>query len=76
MLATVNILRQRADNIGMAETEIHIEGENHIRVKLASLESVWDKAEEKVQPMSPDNWSDDLFLLVMLRATLNIGQLE
>jgi len=39
MLATVNILRQRADSIGMAEPEIHIEGENHIRLKLAGLTS-------------------------------------
>ena len=39
MVATANILRQRADSIGMAEPEIHIEGENHIRVKLAGLTS-------------------------------------
>jgi preprotein translocase SecF subunit len=39
MLATAKILRQRADSIGMAEPEIHIEGENHIRVKLAGLTS-------------------------------------
>ena len=35
LLATASILRQRADRIGMAEPEIHLEGENHIRVKLA-----------------------------------------
>src|SRR6266850_7470359 len=34
MVTTANILRQRADSIGMAEPEIHVEGENHIRVKL------------------------------------------
>jgi len=39
MLATAKILRQRADSIGMAEPEIHIEGDNHIRVKLAGLTS-------------------------------------
>ena len=39
MVATANILRQRADSIGMAEPEIHIEGENHIRIKLAGLTS-------------------------------------
>ncbi len=39
MLVTANILRQRADSIGMAEPEIHVEGENHIRVKLAGLTS-------------------------------------
>src|SRR5260370_9378339 len=39
MLATVDILRQRADSIGTAEPEIHIEGENHIRLKLAGLTS-------------------------------------
>ncbi len=39
MVATAHILRQRADSIGMAEPEIHIEGENHIRVKLAGLTS-------------------------------------
>ena len=39
MLTTANILRQRADSIGMAEPEVHIEGENHIRVKLAGLTS-------------------------------------
>src|SRR5258706_4728896 len=40
MLATAKILRQRADSIGMAEPEIHIEGQNHLRVKLAGLTSV------------------------------------
>ncbi|HEX9453848.1 MAG TPA: MMPL family transporter, partial [Candidatus Binatia bacterium] len=39
MLATAKILRQRADSIGMAEPEIHIEGQNHLRVKLAGLTS-------------------------------------
>lgn len=39
MLATAKILRQRTESIGMAEPEIHIEGENHIRVKLAGLTS-------------------------------------
>ena len=39
LLATANILRQRADSIGMAEPEIHIEGENHVRIKLAGLTS-------------------------------------
>ena len=39
MLATAKILRQRADSIGMAEPEIHIEGVNHIRFKLAGLTS-------------------------------------
>jgi len=33
MLATAKILRQRADSIGMAGPEIHIEGDNQIRVK-------------------------------------------
>src|SRR5512140_759442 len=55
MLATVNVLRQRTDSIGMAEPAIQIEGENHFRVKLAGLESAWDKAEEKAQPMRLDN---------------------
>jgi preprotein translocase subunit SecD len=55
MLATVKILRQRADSIGMAEPAIQFEGENHIRVKLAGLKSAWDKAEENSQPMRPDN---------------------
>jgi preprotein translocase SecF subunit len=39
LLATTDILGRRADSIGMAEPEIHIEGENHIRVKLAGLTS-------------------------------------
>ncbi|MGH7875417.1 MAG: hypothetical protein ACREQO_24755 [Candidatus Binatia bacterium] len=39
MPATAKILRQRADSIGMAEPEIHIEGANHIRIKLAGLTS-------------------------------------
>lgn len=39
MLATAKILRQRADSIGMAEPEIHIEGANHIRIRLAGLTS-------------------------------------
>ncbi len=39
LLTTAHILRQRADSIGMAEPDIHIEGENHIRVKLAGLTS-------------------------------------
>jgi len=39
LLTTAHILQQRADSIGMAEPDIHIEGENHIRVKLAGLTS-------------------------------------
>ena len=39
LLTTAHILRQRADSIGMDEPDIHIEGENHIRVKLAGLTS-------------------------------------
>jgi preprotein translocase SecF subunit len=36
-LATIDILRQRADSIGMSEPEIQLEGANHIRLKLAGL---------------------------------------
>ncbi|MEI6834698.1 MAG: protein translocase subunit SecF [bacterium] len=39
LVETAHILGKRADSIGMAEPEIHIEGENHIRLKLAGLTS-------------------------------------
>lgn len=39
LLATVDVLRQRADAIGMAEPDIRLEGANHIRVKLAGVTS-------------------------------------
>ena len=39
LLATANILRKRADSIGMAEPEIHLEGKNHIRLKMAGMTS-------------------------------------
>ncbi|MEB0024196.1 protein translocase subunit SecF [Pseudomonas sp. MH9.2] len=39
VLNTVDILRQRADSIGMSEPDIRLEGEDHIRVKLAGLTS-------------------------------------
>ncbi len=39
MLSAVSILRQRADSIGMADPEIHLEGDNHIRIKIAGLNS-------------------------------------
>lgn len=39
MIKTVEVLQRRADTIGMAEPEIHIEGDSHIRVKLAGLTS-------------------------------------
>ncbi len=39
VIATADVLRKRADAIGMAEPDIHVEGENHIRVKLAGLTS-------------------------------------
>ena len=38
-LATIDILRKRADGIGMSEPEIQLEGANHIRLKLAGLTS-------------------------------------
>lgn len=38
-LETIDILRQRADSIGMSEPEIQLEGANHIRLKLAGLTS-------------------------------------
>ncbi len=34
LLATADVLRQRCDGIGMAEPELHLEGANHIRLKL------------------------------------------
>lgn len=37
LLATADVLRQRCDGIGMSEPEIHLEGENHIRLKIAGL---------------------------------------
>jgi len=39
LVATADALRKRADSIGMAEPDIHIESENHIRIKLAGLTS-------------------------------------
>jgi len=39
LVETAHILGRRTDSIGMAEPEIHIEGENHIRLKLAGLTS-------------------------------------
>ena len=39
LLTTASILRKRADSIGMAEPEIHLEGKNHIRLKMAGLTS-------------------------------------
>lgn len=39
LLATVDVLRKRADSIGMSEPDIRLEGSNHIRVKLAGLTS-------------------------------------
>src|SRR6266436_4542018 len=39
MVATAHILPQRADSICMAEHEIHIDGESHMRIKLAGLTS-------------------------------------
>ncbi|MEI8026712.1 MAG: protein translocase subunit SecF [Pseudomonadota bacterium] len=39
LVETAHILGSRADSIGMAEPEIHIEGDNHIRLKLAGLTS-------------------------------------
>ena len=27
------------------------------RSRITDLETAWDKAEEKLQPMSPDNWT-------------------
>lgn len=39
VLKTVDILRQRADSIGMSEPDIRLEGDDHIRVKLAGLTS-------------------------------------
>lgn len=36
---TVDILRQRADSMGLSEPEIKIEGQNHIRLKLPGLTS-------------------------------------
>ncbi|SDI18836.1 protein translocase subunit SecF [Pseudomonas panipatensis] len=39
LIATVDVLRKRADSIGMSEPDIRIEGSNHIRVKLAGLTS-------------------------------------
>lgn len=43
LLATANILRKRADSIGMAEPEIHLEGKDHIRLKMAGLTSLKDR---------------------------------
>lgn len=39
LLATADVLRRRCDGIGMAEPEIHLEGVNHIRLKIAGLTS-------------------------------------
>lgn len=39
VLATADVLRKRADSIGMAEPDVRVEGENHIRIKLAGLTS-------------------------------------
>jgi preprotein translocase SecF subunit len=39
LLASIDILRKRADSIGMSEPEIQLEGANHIRLKLAGLTS-------------------------------------
>jgi preprotein translocase SecF subunit len=36
---TADILRKRVDKIGMAEPEIHLEGTNHIRLKMAGTTS-------------------------------------
>ena len=50
MLATTRILSARADRIGMSEPEIHIEGENHIRVKLAGLTSATELRSQLSNP--------------------------
>jgi preprotein translocase SecF subunit len=39
LLASIDMLRKRADGIGMSEPEIQLEGANHIRLKLAGLTS-------------------------------------
>lgn len=49
--ATIDILRKRADGIGMSEPEIQLEGANHIRLKLAGLTSA---DESRSQLGNPD----------------------
>lgn len=47
LLASIDILRKRADSIGMSEPEIQLEGKNHIRLKLAGLTSA-DESRSKL----------------------------
>lgn len=47
LLTSIDILRKRADSIGMSEPEIQLEGANHIRLKLAGLTSA-DESRSKL----------------------------